>query len=406
MVPEVRGLDRALGNDRTFGDMYSLGMVMYMYLNQGIYPSNSERIDRMPPDKAPFPEPRYGSRRLKKLVLRATSYDPKDRFESPQAMLRELQNCVEYKQFIGQTDENSRDTVLFQEDEHEEVRRLQDENEQLRQIIVHAKSRPSPVAESGYSKSAYHLSEKDIYSSTSKTMSKQNIILLSAVGVTVLGLLLSIGLWLGSRSNAKGEASSASVVDTQKLVINEQPESVTTRPNKLVRFKVVASGTGLKYQWYYRKKGISSWSKWRIYYTAEIEPPANETWDGLQVRCKVTDCEGNSVYSEVASVTLIPYETGDFMITQQPKSFKVKKSEVGKKSLQFSVKANGKDMKYQWYFCKSGETAWTLWDERTSSSFKAVPNNSWDGILIYCKITNYDSEELYSNLSSVSFTDD
>ena len=100
MAPEVRGLDRSLGRDRTYSDMYSLGIVMYRYLNQGVYPSNRERIDKIPPDTNPFPEPRYGSKRLKALVLKATSYNPNDRFESPQAMLRELQQCWEYGEFI------------------------------------------------------------------------------------------------------------------------------------------------------------------------------------------------------------------------------------------------------------------------------------------------------------------
>ena len=82
IAPEVRGLDRSLGRDRMLGDMYSLGMVMYKDLNQGVYPSNSERIEKIPPDKEPSPEPRNGSKRLKRLVVKATSYYPRDRFES------------------------------------------------------------------------------------------------------------------------------------------------------------------------------------------------------------------------------------------------------------------------------------------------------------------------------------
>lgn len=100
--PEVRGLDRSLTKDRSRCDMYSLGIVMYRYLNEGIYPSNRERIDKMPPDTNPFPEPRFGSKRLKALVIKATSYLPEDRFESPQAMLRELQQCEEYALYIEQ----------------------------------------------------------------------------------------------------------------------------------------------------------------------------------------------------------------------------------------------------------------------------------------------------------------
>ena len=130
MAPEVRGLDRSLGSDRTRSDMYSLGIVMYRYLNEGIYPSNRERIDRMPPDKAPFPSPRFGSRRLKELVLKATSYYPNDRFDSPQDMLRELQKCEEYRSFISHEDSGSDETVNLEELLEAENKNLQSQLKQ------------------------------------------------------------------------------------------------------------------------------------------------------------------------------------------------------------------------------------------------------------------------------------
>ena len=151
MAPEVRGLDRSLGKDRTYSDMYSLGIVMYRYLNQGVYPANRERIDKMPPDKKPFPEPRYGSKRLKALVVKATSYDPKDRFESPQAMLRELQQCEEYEKYMSDETADENATVEASVYSIEEIVRLHRELEarekQVEQLQKQAasKAKKNPV---------------------------------------------------------------------------------------------------------------------------------------------------------------------------------------------------------------------------------------------------------------------
>lgn len=111
IAPEIKGFDDEIKGDRSKSDMYSLGIVMYYYLNDGVYPSNKERLKEHP-DKSPFPEPRYGSKRLKQLVIKATQYNPRDRFDSPQAMLRELQKCDEYTTFIEGRVQSDKDTQI------------------------------------------------------------------------------------------------------------------------------------------------------------------------------------------------------------------------------------------------------------------------------------------------------
>ena len=98
MAPEVyRG--EAYGPS---ADIYSLGMVMYKYLNDGrnpFMPSFPNQLSVDDYDEAfakriagePMQEPAYGSRRLKKLILKACAFDPSERYHSPAEFRRDLE---------------------------------------------------------------------------------------------------------------------------------------------------------------------------------------------------------------------------------------------------------------------------------------------------------------------------
>ena len=195
-------------------------------------------------------------------------------------------------------------------------------------------------------------------------------------------------------------------VNEPVLKITSQPVSITTKANKLVKFSVKAEGIGLTYQWYYKKSGQSSWNIWREYYTSVIQPPANNTWDGMQVKCLVTDAAGKSIFSNSATVTIVPYSASDFQISSQPKSVSISSEDVGKKQISFSVAAkNGSDLKYQWYYCKAGDNSWNVWKGRINPTESVIPNSTWNGIQLYCRITNNDGDTLYSDLAKVTIID-
>ncbi len=102
MAPEVY-------NGKQYGltvDIYSLGMVLYWYLNEnrvpflplppaGILPRDRSEALRRRISGEPIPAPLHGSPRLKRAVLKALNYDPSDRFHSAWEFANELQQCME-----------------------------------------------------------------------------------------------------------------------------------------------------------------------------------------------------------------------------------------------------------------------------------------------------------------------
>ena len=109
MAPEVY-------NNQPYGagaDIYSLGLVLYWLLNERRMP-----FLPLPPEKLRagmeeqarlrrfsgelIPAPAHGSDELKRIVLKACAFDPKDRFQSAEEMLRDLAN-INVRQFRDPT---------------------------------------------------------------------------------------------------------------------------------------------------------------------------------------------------------------------------------------------------------------------------------------------------------------
>ena len=98
MAPEVYW-----GNDYGASvDIYSLGMVMYRYLNDGRTPFMPQSPAPIQPDDREeafikrvngheMPAPRCGSEELKRIVLKACAYDTEERYKDPEDMQRDLE---------------------------------------------------------------------------------------------------------------------------------------------------------------------------------------------------------------------------------------------------------------------------------------------------------------------------
>ena len=100
------------------------------------------------------------------------------------------------------------------------------------------------------------------------------------------------------------DAIHTAIEDYDRLAVVSQPEDITVNTGETADFSIEATGEELSYQWYYKKSGASSWNKWNGHTTAATSAVSNDTWNGMQVRCEVTDRSGNCVASEAAAVTL------------------------------------------------------------------------------------------------------
>ena len=104
--------------------------------------------------------------------------------------------------------------------------------------------------------------------------------------------------------NSAGSIASSNVTLTVGAVtkpkITTQPTSVTVAAGKTATFKVVASGSGLSYQWWYKKPGDTSWTKVANNGTsATYTLTAQARHNGYTYRCVVKNAAGSVASSNV-----------------------------------------------------------------------------------------------------------
>ena len=190
------------------------------------------------------------------------------------------------------------------------------------------------------------------------------------------------------------DSKTIKVLFSDVVTIVTQPADVTAKTGDNVNFTVKAEGVGLTYQWQYKKAGADSWSNWSGRTAASTTAAANATWNGMQIRCVVKNSVGTTVNSNAAKITL----SDALAITTQPMSKTINLGD----SVTLSLKAQGSGLTYQWYFKKKGQTSFTLWNGRTSATETCTPNATWDGIQLYCKITDGSGKTLHSSTVTVS----
>ena len=143
-------------------------------------------------------------------------------------------------------------------------------------------------------------------------------------------------------------------VTSDDVKITSHPSDVQTTAGANVTFKVVASGTGLKYQWQTSKDGGNTWvnSSLSGYNKDTLTVQATNERNGYYFRCVVRDQYGSTATSFGAKLTIT---SSSLKITSQPADAS---ANIGD-TVKFTVGASGTGLKYQWQTSKDGGSTWS-----------------------------------------------
>ena len=163
------------------------------------------------------------------------------------------------------------------------------------------------------------------------------------------------------------------------LTILQQPQDAQQEIGQKFSIKPTVQGDGLTYQWYYKDAGMKNFAKssnWTSAYAYTMQ----SYMKGRQVYCVITDQYGNSVTTDVATISLPPVE---LKILEQPTDVFAAKGE----KFSISAKVQGDGLTYQWYYKESYMKDFKPSSNKTSAYAYSM-QNYMDGRSVYCVITD------------------
>jgi len=208
-----------------------------------------------------------------------------------------------------------------------------------------------------------------------------------------MGNPLNDGKWSYEWEHGR-QLASMSEVWHPELEITAHPESYAGEAGGTAVFSVAATGDPLSYQWQYSNNGGSAWwsSSMEGSNTASISVQATEARAGNLYRCRISDMNGNTVYSDAAQIDLDG--TYPLAILSDPRYYSGNFGETAT----FAITARGDNITYQWQYSNNGGNAW--WNSSITGS--ATPSmtvqltEARQNYLYRCKITDAEGNIRYS----------
>ena len=167
---------------------------------------------------------------------------------------------------------------------------------------------------------------------------------------------------------------------SKAVSITKQPVSVTVAEGETAKVSFTASGDGLTYTWYYKSKGMSSFTKTTAFAGNSYAVAMDSSRDGRQLYCVVKDSAGNTAKTNTVTINMEHHAA----ITKQPVSVSAANGETAK----VSFTASGDGLTYTWYFKNAGASSFSKTTSFIGNSYSVAMNDERDGRQVYCVVTD------------------
>lgn len=180
--------------------------------------------------------------------------------------------------------------------------------------------------------------------------------------------------------------------NTAKII--KQPSSVRADAGEKVTVSLQAAGDGLTYKWYFANAGVSKFTLTNTYKGNTYSMPMDSSRSGRRIYCVVTDQYGNSVKSNVVTLSL----KTPLKILKQPVSVKVAEGT----NAVVSVNVQGDGLQYAWYYKNAGTAKFLKTDTFKGSTYSATMNETRNGRQLYCVISDAYGSSVTTNTVTIS----
>ena len=183
------------------------------------------------------------------------------------------------------------------------------------------------------------------------------------------------------------------------VAITKQPTSLTVADGMQAVVSFTAQGDGLTYKWYYKNAWESKFTLTTSFAGNTYSVQMNDSRDGRQLYCVVTDKYGSSVQTNTVTIGMDKTQT-KVSITKQPTSATVANGQMAT----VSFTAAGEGLTYKWYYKNAWESKFTLTTTFTGNTYSAQMNVDRNGRQIYCVVTDKYGNAAQTNTVSINMS--